>query len=194
MAVGNSQDQPATAARRGDCIELVLVGRELPAITLASTDGAVGLDELGRDLLVLFVYPHATGLPVAPVPGWDSIPGARGCTAQSCAFRDQRPRLGELGAELAGLSVQTLDEQREFAARVGLQYRLIADPELRLAAMLALPTFSAGNRPFYRRLALVAENGAIAKVFYPVAEPEQNAADVVAWLESGLREEGPRSR
>jgi peroxiredoxin len=112
------------------------------------------------------------------------IPGARGCTAQSCAFRDEHDRLTKLGATLAGLSVQTVAEQREFAARVGLHYRLISDPALELAAALELPTFTAGGRTFYTRLTLVADRGRIVKVFYPVAEPERNASDVADWLES----------
>jgi len=159
-----------------------LVGANLPALTLESTDGSVDLADLGRDLLVLFVYPHATGLPDAPVPGWDLIPGARGCTAQSCAFRDEHHRLLALGAMLCGLSVQTSDEQREFAARVGLNYRLISDPDRRLAAVLGLPTFSVAGRTFYKRLTLIAARGRVVKVFYPVAEPERNAAEVAAWL------------
>lgn len=160
-----------------------LLGVALPAVTLESTVGRVDLTELGRELLVLFIYPHATGLREAPVAGWELIPGARGCTAQSCAFRDEHDRLAELGASLAGLSVQTVAEQREFAARVGLSYPLLSDPERRLAAVLGLPTFTAGGRTFYRRLTLIARRRRIVDVFYPVAQPERNAADVVAWLE-----------
>jgi peroxiredoxin len=161
-----------------------LAGTPLPALAFDSTAGPVDLAELATDLLVLFIYPHATGLPDAPVPGWDLIPGARGCTAQSCAFRDQHDRLADLGATLAGLSVQTPDEQREFAARTGVRYRLISDPDRLLADALALPTFTAGGRIFYKRVTLIANKGRIAKVFYPVFRPEQNAADVVDWIQS----------
>jgi peroxiredoxin len=179
-----NDEETALESHGGDRIEIALAGRELPSLTLNSTAGPVLLRELGRELLVLFIYPHATGLPVAPVPGWDSIPGARGCTAQSCAFRDHQAQLSELGVALAGLSVQTVNEQREFALRVGIDYRLISDRDLLLAAALGLPTFGAGGRTFYRRLTIVAEKGAIARVFYPVVAPEQNAAEIVAWLES----------
>jgi peroxiredoxin len=164
--------------------KLDLVGCEVPRLVLDSTDGRIGLHQLARGLLVLFVYPHATGLPEPPVPGWDLIPGARGCTAQSCGFRDHQDQLAELGAELAGLSVQAVGEQHAFAARVGLRYQLISDPERRLAASLGLPTFNADGRSFYRRLTLIAEKGVVAKVFYPVAAPEENAAEVVSWLAS----------
>ena len=178
----NEDGGPPALPDDGACDHLL--GAALPALTLESTTGPVDLAELGAHLLVLFVYPHATGLPEAPVPGWELIPGARGCTAQSCAFRDQHDRLTDLGAALAGLSVQTAEEQRQFAARVGLRYPLLSDPARRLAAPLALPTFTAGGRAFYRRLTLIARGQSVVKVFYPVCEPERNAADVVAWLES----------
>jgi peroxiredoxin/putative methionine-R-sulfoxide reductase with GAF domain len=169
--------------RTGDDVEARLLGTTLPALTLQSTSGPVDLARLADDLLVLFVYPHATGLPEPPVPGWEEIPGALGCTAQSCAFRDHHATLRDLGAVLAGLSVQTPDEQREFAARVGLNYALLSDPERRLSKHLGLPTFEAGGRTFYKRLTLIARRRRIVKVFFPITEPERNAAEVVTWLE-----------
>ena len=140
------------------------------------------MPSLAAERLVLFIYPHATGRPDPPVDGWDSIAGARGCTAQSCAFRDRTEGFAALGATLAGLSVQSAAEQRDFAARVGIGYGLISDPHLELAAALGLPTFDIGGRTFYVRLALVAEKGAIVKVFHPVTAPERNADDVLDWL------------
>ena len=177
--------RPDTQEAGHDRVASGLIGGSMPALRLETTGGAVDLAELASELLVLFIYPHATGLPDAPVPGWDLIPGARGCTAQSCGFRDHHGRLRDLGAETAGLSVQSVDEQREFAARVGLHYRLISDPTRQLGDALGLPTFDAGGRTFYKRLTLIARGGRIVKVFHPVLEPERNAADVVAWLESG---------
>lgn len=160
-----------------------LIGAPLPSLRLESTAGPVALEELSAGRLVLFVYPHATGLPDPPVPGWDLIPGARGCTAQSCAFRDEHEALTGLGARLAGLSVQTVGEQRQFAARVGLRYPLISDPQRKLAAALGFPTFTAGGKTFYKRLTLIVAQGRIVNVFYPVRAPERNAADVREWLE-----------
>jgi peroxiredoxin len=160
-----------------------LIGVVLPPLKLESTAGRVALDELGAVCLVLFVYPHATGLPDAPVPGWELIPGALGCTAQSCAFRDEHQALTSLGVRLAGLSVQTVDEQREFGARVRLRYPLISDPQRKLAAALGLPTFIAGGKTFYKRLTFIAAQGRVVKVFFPILAPERNAADVRAWLE-----------
>jgi peroxiredoxin len=161
-----------------------LVGAGVPALRLESTGGPVNLADLAAGLLVLFVYPHATGLPDAPVPGWDLIPGARGCTAQACGFWDHHDRLRGLGAEVAGLSVQTVDEQRAFASRVGVEYRLISDPTRRLAQALGLPTFTADGRTFYRRLTLVGRRSRVVKVFSPVLAPEANAEEVAAWLET----------
>ena len=161
-----------------------LVGTMLPQLTLESSEGPVSLRELSLDRLVLYVYPR-TGRPDRPMPeGWDEIPGARGCTPQSLGFRDAHAHLQELGAKVAGLSAQPLDDQLEFAERNAIPYPVIADPELRLGAALGLPTFEAGGLRLYKRLALVVESCAIAKAFYPVFPPDENAAEVVAWLES----------
>ena len=133
---------------------------------------------------MLYVYPRA-GRPGRPLAdGWDAIPGARGCTPQSCAFRDHAAELAELGATVAGLSAQTLDDQLEFAERNHMPFPVIADPERRLGQALRLPTFDVEGVTLYKRITLVAEACAIAKVFYPVFPPDRNAAEVVAWLRS----------
>jgi len=161
-----------------------LLGTMLPQLALDSSQGPVSLRELARDRLVLYVYPR-TGRPGVPnLPGWDGIPGARGCTPQSCGFRDHAAELAELGARVAGLSAQPLDDQREFAERNHIGYPVVADPDLRLRDALGLPTFTTSGLELYKRLALVAEAGEIVKVFYPVFPPDRNAADVVAWLEA----------
>jgi peroxiredoxin len=120
------------------------------------------------------------------LPGWDAIPGARGCTPQSCAFRDHAAELDALGARVAGLSAQTLDDQIEFAERNHMPFPVIADPELRLRDALRLPTFEVAGLVLYKRLTLVAERGRIAKVFYPVFPPDRNAADVLDWLKEAV--------
>jgi peroxiredoxin len=132
--------------------------------------------------LVAYLYPR-TGRPgVRMTPGWDAIPGARGCTPQSCAFRDHVADLAARGAHVVGISAQPPDEQAEFAERVHIPYPLLSDPELRLAGALRLPTFETAGMRLYRRLTLVARRGTIEKVFYPVFPPDRNAADVLAWL------------
>ena len=159
-----------------------LTGMPVPALTLDSSAGPVSLRELAVDLAVVYVYPR-TGVPGRPVPnGWDAIPGARGCTPQSCAFRDHAGELARLGARVAGLSAQTLPEQEELARREHLPFPVIADPELRLGAALRLPTFVFEGDELYKRVTLVLEAARVAKVFYPVFPPDRNAAEVVAWL------------
>ena len=159
-----------------------LPGVSMPSVTLESSAGPVVLRALAAGRLVLYVYPRA-GRPGRPMaPGWDDIPGARGCTPQSCAFRDHHAELRALGAEVAGLSAQTLDDQREFAERNRMPFPVIADPERRLGAALGLPTFEAEGTTLYKRVTLVFEAGGITKVFYPVFPPDRNAADVFAWL------------
>jgi peroxiredoxin len=161
-----------------------LAGLDLPPLALASTHGELDLRDAFGELGVLYVYPR-TGVPGQPSPpGWDDIPGARGCTPQSCAFRDARDAFAQRGAALLGLSAQTLDEQREFAEREHIPYPLLADPGLELAAALRLPTFEAGGRTLYRRITIVAEAGRIAHVVYPVFPPDRNAEEILAWLDA----------
>ena len=159
-----------------------LRGLELPSLALESSQGPVEV----ADFKVLYVYPRSGKPGVPSLPGWDAVPGARGCTPQSCAFRDHAAELTELGATVAGLSAQTLEEQVEFAERNHMPYPVIADPELRLRDALHLPTFEIAGYTLYKRLALIAENGRIVKVFYPVFPSDRNAGDVVAWLRATL--------
>jgi peroxiredoxin len=160
-----------------------LPGMSMPALTLESSQGPVNLRALAVGRLVLYVYPR-TGRPERPSPpGWDAIPGARGCTPQSCAFRDHRVELQRLGADVAGLSAQPLDEQVEFAERNHIPYPVIADPERRLGAAVRLPTFEFEGAVLYKRVTLVFEGAHVAMVFYPVFPPDRNAAEVVSWLE-----------
>lgn len=163
-----------------------LPGAAMPALGLPATSGGeIRLDEAAAGLLVLYVYPR-TGRPGEPLPpGWDDIPGARGCTPQSCAFRDLHGELADHGAAVAGLSAQSAADQLEFAQRVGLPYPLLADEGLALARELGLPTFATAGMTLYRRITLVARAGAIVKAFYPVFPPDRNAAEVLAWLAGG---------
>lgn len=159
-----------------------LEGMRLPALELPATDGRpVKLSAL-TGLQVIYVYPM-TGRPDTPLPdGWDAIPGARGCTPQSCAFRDHHAELAALGAGVFGLSSQTTDYQQEAAARLHLPFPLLSDDGLQLKAALRLPTFTAAGLELYRRLTLITDDARIVKVFYPVFPPDRNAADVLAWL------------
>jgi peroxiredoxin len=161
-----------------------LEGRPLPDLELpATTGGELNLADLGAPgTAVLFIYPR-TGKPGEPLPpGWDLIPGARGCTPQSCAFRDLHGEFAERGARVVGLSAQSPEDQLEFAERVHLKFPLLSDPGLKLSSSLGLPTFEVAGMTLYKRVTLVVREGEIAKVFYPVFPPDRNAADVLAWL------------
>jgi peroxiredoxin len=160
-----------------------LTGLKLPALALAATDGSsVDLSQLaGRT--ILYIYPR-TGRPGVPLPdGWDSIPGARGCTPQSCGFRDHLAEMKQLGvANVFGLSTQDSDYQREVAERLHLPFSLLSDVDLKFTRALNLPTFAVAGMTLLKRMALVIDDGTILKAFYPVFPPDKNAEEVVAWL------------
>jgi peroxiredoxin len=160
-----------------------LAGMRLPSVPLVATSGAqVDLAQLaGRT--VVYIYPR-TGRPDVALPdGWDAIPGARGCTPQSCSFRDHFAELRSLGvAHLFGLSSQDTDYQREAVERLHLPFPLLSDAGLQLAEALRLPTFEAAGMTLLKRMVLIVDDGVIAKVFYPVFPPNEGAASVARWL------------
>jgi peroxiredoxin (alkyl hydroperoxide reductase subunit C) len=162
-----------------------LAGMAVPDVGLAATDGMlVSLAKLpGR--VVVFAYPR-TGVPgqISLVDDWDMIPGARGCTPQTCAFRDLHKVMITAGASrVFGLSTQDTAYQREAAERLHLPFPLLSDERLALASALRLPTMEVAGNTLIKRLALVIDDGTIAKVFYPVFPPDRSAGDVLAWLE-----------
>jgi peroxiredoxin len=161
-----------------------LLGSCAPDVTLAATEGPpVSLARLaGR--VVVFAYPR-TGRPGEPalVDDWDDLPGARGCTPQSCAFRDLHAELVQAGASrVFGLSTQDTPAQQEAASRLHLPFPLLSDADLALADAWPLPTMTVAGLRLIRRLALVLDDGRVSAVFYPVFPPDRNAGDVVAWL------------
>jgi peroxiredoxin len=161
-----------------------LTGMTVPRLELPTTDGhGVDLAEAAQRLLVVYVFPRS-GRPGEPLPdGWDGIPGARGCTPQSCAFRDHHAEIAAHGAHVLGLSAQTTADHLELAERLGLPYPLASDPLLTVADALGLPTFEVPEvGRLYKRLTFVADGGRIERVFYPVFPPDRNAEEVVAWL------------
>ncbi len=160
-----------------------LTAVKLPDLPLAATRGGAFNLAIIAGRTVLYVYPR-TGVPgVELPPGWDDIPGARGCTPQSCGFRDHFAELKELGVDhVFGLSTQDTDYQREAAERLHLPFPILSDAELKFTGALRLPTFSTSGMTLLKRMALVVDDGVISKVFYPVFPPDRNAAEVVAWL------------
>jgi peroxiredoxin len=162
-----------------------LASATLPDVALPATSGTpVNLSKL-KGRTVLYIYPR-TGLPgVDAPPGWDDIPGARGCTPQSCGFRDHFADLKALGvAQLYGLSTQDTGYQREAAQRLHLPFAILSDADLNFARALRLPTFTTSGMTLLKRMALIIDDGVIAKAFYPVFPPDKNAEEVITWLRS----------
>jgi peroxiredoxin/catechol 2,3-dioxygenase-like lactoylglutathione lyase family enzyme len=160
-----------------------LPGMKLPDLALPATSrGAFNLSSLGGRTVV-YIYPR-TGVPGVDLPpGWDDIPGARGCTPQSCSFRDHFAELKALGvAHVFGLSTQDTNYQREAAERLHLPFPILSDAALRFTRALDLPTFTVAGMTLLKRMVLIIDDGAITHVFYPVFPPDQSASEVVAWL------------
>lgn len=166
-----------------------LAGMVVPSIPLPATDGTtIDLAAPLPGRVVVYAYPR-TGRPGEALPaGWDAIPGARGCTPESCAFRDHHAAMVERRARVFGLSTQTTDYQREMVTRLHLPFAVLSDADMRLTRALHLPTFTVDGMTLIRRLTLVIRGGAIEHVFYPVFPPDGHAAAVLAWLDAHPQE------
>ena len=158
-----------------------LRGKTVPDINLSKTDGnTINIGEL-TDYTVIYIYPM-TGKPNVALPeGWESIPGARGCTPQSCSFRDLHKEIRQF-ANLYGLSSQETDYQQEAKSRLHLPFELLSDHSFLLKQTLSLPTFTVEGIQRYKRVTLILKGDVIEKVFYPIFPPDQNACSVLDWL------------
>jgi peroxiredoxin len=160
-----------------------LVGMVLPSLPLRSTGGRiVDLSKLTATRIVVYCYPM-TGVPGKPLPaGWDEIPGARGCTPQTCGFRDHHRELSRLGADVFGMSTQSTEYQREMAERLHLPFEILSDEKFQMCDALRLPTFQVDGMRLMKRLTMILRAGRIEHVFYPVFPPDKSADQVIAWL------------
>jgi len=160
-----------------------LPGLAVPSIKLRSTKGGwVDLSAVKSPRVVVYCYPR-TGVPGQPLlPGWDAIPGARGCTPETCAFRDHHEDLQTLGAEVFGFSTQTTEYQKEMVERLHVPFEVLSDEGLAFVGALRLPTFDIEGMTLVKRLTLVLSRQHIEKVFYPVFPPDTHAAAVIDWL------------
>lgn len=159
-----------------------LLGMSIPALSIASTaDKTIKLAEL-EGLTVFYFFPMLGNPNALPLAGWNEIPGARGCTPQSCAFRDLYAEIKKYAAHVFGVSVQPLADQVEAKNRLHLPFDLLHDGDFILADALKLPTFQYENKKLIKRLTLISVDGVIRKVFYPVFPPNKNAEDVLEWL------------
>lgn len=168
---------------RDDGAAAHLRGLPLPALALMGDDGRLhDLAAICRHKMVVYVYP-ATGVPgTDPIPDWDAIPGAPGCTVEALGFSRHAGRFQALGYDVVGLSAQATSEQREFKARVHLPFLLLSDPLRTLHERLGLPVFSAHGKTFFKRLVLVAVAGKVADVLYPVYPPDAAASEVLKMI------------
>jgi peroxiredoxin len=166
-----------------------LTGATVPPVALSATDGkTVTLASL-KGRTVVFAYPR-TGQPgkVSLVDDWDMIPGARGCTPQTCSFRDLFVDLNRAGAQgVFGLSTQSIAYQREMVERLHVPFPVLSDERLELTRAMRLPTMEVAGQALIKRLAVVIDDGRITTVFYPVFPPDRNAGDVLAWLQANPR-------
>jgi peroxiredoxin len=161
-----------------------LVNAAVPPIALNATTGeTIRLDEAGQRT-VLFCYPR-TGRPDEELPpGWNAIPGARGCTPEACGFRDAHQQFADLGVQVLALSTHAPAYQREMAERLHLPFPVLSDERLELTRELGLPTFETSGMTLLKRLTLVIDDGRIEHVFYPVFPPDTHAGEVLDWLSS----------
>ena len=163
-----------------------LMGALIPDVRLQATDGRlVSLARLGNSRTVVYAYPR-TGRPGEPelTPDWDSIPGARGCTPEACAFRDHHAALKAAGAGVFGLSTQSIPHQQELVNRLHLPFPVLSDEDLALTRAMRLPTFRAAGQTLLRRLTLVIRDSRVEHVWYPVFPPDLHAERVLEWLSS----------
>jgi peroxiredoxin len=160
-----------------------LKGMPMPNISLpSSSGGTVDLSQLSAPRVVIYAYPM-TGVPGKPLPeGWDLVPGARGCTPQTCNFRDHYQELVQLQTNVYGLSTQTTEYQREMAGRLQLPFEILSDAEFRFCDALRLPTFEIAGMRLIKRLTFVVRKNRIEQVFYPVFPPNESADRVLTWL------------
>lgn len=165
----------------GACLHLP--GQTLPSTLLRATDGQLVDLRAQRGWVVLYCYPMTARPGVALPKGWDAIPGARGCTPQSCGFRDHHTVLSQLGAKVYGLSTQDTVYQQEAAARLHLPFALLSDADQRFSDALGLPMFEVADLRLNQRLTLMVFDGSIRHCFYPVFPPDRHAESVVAWLQ-----------
>jgi len=161
-----------------------LCGLSVPKIALRSTLGRlVDLSAQGKSRVVVYCYPM-TCVPGKPLPeGWNDIPGARGCTPQTCGFRDDFKEFKTRNVGVFGLSTQSTAYQKEMADRLALPFEILSDSEYRLCDALHLPTFQVGGNRLLKRLTLIIREGGIEHVFYPVFPPDKSAEQTLAWLD-----------
>lgn len=160
-----------------------LTGSRIPSVSLKGTSDTITEPGSIEGTVVIFFYPMNGRPDSPPMIGWNDIPGARGCTPQSCSFRDNYSKLEKLGVKVFGISSQPLSDQKEANFRLNLPFELLNDSQLELTKAMNLPTFEYESSTYIKRITIISENGVIKKTFYPVFPPDENVSDVIGWLE-----------
>jgi peroxiredoxin len=185
-ATGNLSDLPANLpVPKDDGGARHLRGMAIPDLELPSTaNRRVNLAKISAPRIVVYCYPM-TGQPGKALPaGWDDIPGARGCTPETCGFRDHHKDLAKLHAEVFGVSTQSTAYQQEMVTRLEVPFEVLSDEHLALTRALKLPTFTIDGMTLIKRLTLIVRDHRIEQVFYPVFPPDKHADEVIAWLQA----------
>ena len=160
-----------------------LKNKNFPNISLPNQDGnLLNLDRSDTFRMVLYFYPM-TGRPDKPLPdNWNNIPGAKGCTIQTCLFRDNYDEIITLNAVPIGISTQSIDDNKEMTNRLKIPYDILSDEKLELSDELNIPTFSVESKIFLKRITLIVEKKIIKKVFYPINDINKHIEEVLKWL------------
>ena len=160
-----------------------LKNKNFPNISLPNQDGnLLNLHRSDTFRMVLYFYPM-TGRPDKPLPdNWNNIPGAKGCTIQTCLFRDNYDEIISLNAVPIGISTQGVDDNKEMTNRLKIPYDILSDKKLELSNLLTIPTFSVDSKIFLKRITLIVEKKIIKKVFYPINNINKHIEEVLKWL------------
>jgi peroxiredoxin len=169
--------------RRDSATAKLVLGAVLPDMEVNGTGDSTGAWKPPGGHLVIYVYPMIGNLGHPLPKAWDVIPGARGCTPESCAFRDHHPEIAAAEATILGWSSQSTQDQEKAVDRLHLPFSLVSDPDMRLARLLHLPTFTADDTTYHERLTLIVHDRVVEKVFHPICAPAEHPDDVLRWLQ-----------
>ena len=168
-------------------LKQILTNLRLPNISLEATNGASVNLSLQRGTIVIYIYQKTSSPYEQGIANWDTILGAKGCTIQSCSFRDCHSDLHDLGCTVFGLSVQSTEYQKEVKSRLNLPFELLSDENFHFINKLSLPIFEIDDIVLAQRVTLVCQDGIIKKIFYPIEDPERNALDVLNYITRHLQ-------
>jgi len=157
----------------------------IPTIELPNQDGnLLQLNRTDTFSLIIYCYPM-TGHPDRELPeNWNSIPGARGCTPETCSFRDNYDNFNALNSIPIGITTQSEEDIKEMTTRLRVPFDVLSDQYLLFTKLMKLPTFTINNKTFIKRLTLIVQKSFIKHVFYPIFPPDLHVKEVIQWLKN----------